>query len=118
MEKYGQRSLRCWRKLHLVVDANTNLIVACVLTEQDVDDQSQLGQLRDQIPPEIEIDQITADGARDGEPTYQRTLVCQSNIAAVIAPRNDPVLSQADGAIVTRRNAHVLMMEALGRLGW
>jgi hypothetical protein len=42
-EKHGRRSRRCWRKLHLAVDANTNLIVACVLTDQDVDDPSQVG---------------------------------------------------------------------------
>lgn len=35
-----------------------------------------------------------------------------------IPPRDGAVLSQADGAIVTPRDAHVLMMEALGRLGW
>jgi IS5 family transposase len=69
VERHGQRSRRCWRKLHLAVDANTNLIVACVLTEQDVDDPSQVGPLLDQIPPDIEIDQVTADGAYDGEPT-------------------------------------------------
>jgi hypothetical protein len=27
-------------------------------------------------------------------------------------------LSQSDGAIVTQRDAHVLLMESLGRLGW
>jgi IS5 family transposase len=69
VEKHGQRSRRCWRKLHLAVDANTNPIVACVLTEQNVDDPSQVGPLLDQIPPDIEIDQVTADGAYDGEPT-------------------------------------------------
>jgi hypothetical protein len=118
VEKHGQRSRRCWRKLHLAVDASTNLIVGCVLTEQDVDDPSQVGPLLDQIPPEVEIDQVTADGAYDGEPTYQTILARQSNIAVVIPPRDGAVLSQADGAIVTQRDAHVLMMESLGRLGW
>jgi hypothetical protein len=117
-EKHGQRSRRCWRKLHLAVDANTNKIVAGVLTEQDVDDPSRVGPLLDQIPPEVEIDQVTADGAYDGEPTYQTILARQSDIAVVIPPRDGAVLSQADGAIVTQRDAHVLMMESLGRLGW
>jgi hypothetical protein len=118
VKKHGQRSRRCWRKLHLAVDANTNLIVACVLTEQDEDDPSQVGPLLAQIPSEIEIAQVTADGAYDGEPTYQTILARQSDIAMVIPPRIGAVLSQADGAIVTHRDAHVLMMEALGRLGW
>ena len=118
VEKHGQRSKRCWRKLYLVVDANTNLIVARVLTEQDVDDPSQVGPLLDKIPPDIEIDQVTADGTYEGEPTYQTILACQSNIAVLIPPRDGSVLSQADGAFVTQRDAHVLMMEALGPLGW
>ena len=59
-----------------------------VLTEQDVDDPSQVGPLLDQIPPDIEIDQVTAEGAYDGEPTYQTILACQSNIAVLIPPRD------------------------------
>lgn len=105
VEKHGQRSRRCWRKLDLAVDANTNLIVACVRTEQDEDDPSQLRPLLAQIPPEIEITQVTADGAHDEERTYQTILARQSDIAMVIPPRIGAVLSQADGAIVTQRDA-------------
>jgi len=117
-EKHGQRSRRCWRKLHLALDANTNQIVACVLTPQDMDDPSQVGPLLDQIPAHIEIDQVTADGAYDGEATYKTILDRQGDIAVVIPPRAGALPSQADGSIVTQRDAHVLMMESLGRLGW
>lgn len=86
VEKHGQRSRRYWRKLHPAVDANTNLIVACVLSEPDVDDPSQAGPLLDQIPSDIEIDQVTADGTHEGGPTCQTILACQSNIAVVIPP--------------------------------
>ena len=34
-EKHGQKSRRSWSKLHLAVDANTGLIVASILTEQE-----------------------------------------------------------------------------------
>jgi hypothetical protein len=60
-EKHGQRARRAWRKLHLAVDAASGKIVASELTEQDVDDASQVGPLLDQIVQEI--DQVTADGA-------------------------------------------------------
>jgi hypothetical protein len=76
------------------------------------------GPLLGQIPADAEIDQVTADSAYDGEPTYQTILARQSDIAVVIPPRQGAVLSQGDGAIVTQRDAHVLMMESLGRLGW
>ncbi len=99
-EKHGHRSRRCWRKLHLALDANTNQIVACVLASQDVDDPSQVGPLLDQISADIEIDQVTADGAYNGEPTCKTILDRQCDIAVVIPPRAGALPSQADGRSV------------------
>ena len=67
--KHGARSRRTWRKLHLAVDAASGMIVAQTLTDQDVDDPSQVGSLLDQTDDPIV--QVTADGAYDGAPTYQ-----------------------------------------------
>src|SRR5882757_10671724 len=67
-EKHGAKSRRKWRKLHLAVDADNGMIVARTLTEQDVDDPSQVGPLLEQI--DAEIAKVTADGAYDGAPTY------------------------------------------------
>jgi IS5 family transposase len=53
-------------KLHLAVDASSGQIVGVTLSDQDVDDASQVEPLLGQIPGEIE--QFTADGAYDGEP--------------------------------------------------
>jgi hypothetical protein len=47
--KHGARSRRTWRKLHLAVDAASGMIVAQTLTDQDVDDPSQVGSLLDQM---------------------------------------------------------------------
>src|SRR6202034_1690555 len=44
-------------------------VVAQTLTDQDADDPSQVGPLIDQIGDPI--GQVTADGAYDGDPTYQ-----------------------------------------------
>lgn len=60
-EKHGAKSRRSWRKLHLAVDANSFTIVAHTLTEQNVDDPSQVEPLLDQI--ERVVTQVTADGA-------------------------------------------------------
>nr|AWD72048.1 hypothetical protein pE3SP1_p013 [Polaromonas sp. E3S] len=70
------------------------------------------------MPADIEINQVTADGAYDGEATYKTILDRQGDITVVIPPRAGALPSQADGSIVTQRDAHVLMMESLGRLGW
>ena len=67
-EKHGSRARRCRRKLHLAVHAHSNMIVASVLTEKEVDDPSQVQALLEQISGSIA--QVTADGTYDGEPTY------------------------------------------------
>ena len=66
--KHGQRTRRQWRKLHLAADAESGQIVAVKLTDQDIDDASQVSAMLEQIP--VEIEQVMADGAYDGEPTY------------------------------------------------
>jgi Transposase DDE domain len=62
--KHGTKSRRKWRKLHLAVDADSGMIVAQTLTDQDGDDPSQVAPLLDQI--DGRIDEVTADGAYDG----------------------------------------------------
>ena len=47
------KSRRKWRKLHLAVDAASNMIVAQTLTDQEADDPSQVGPLLDQIDDPI-----------------------------------------------------------------
>jgi hypothetical protein len=115
-EKHGQKSRRGWRKLHLAEDANTGLIVASILTEQDVDDPSQVRPLRDQI--EHQIGQVTADGAYDGDPTYEATAKRDPRIQVVIPPRVTAQPSAHFETEPTRRDTHLLMIECLGRLGW
>jgi IS5 family transposase len=83
--KQGAKSRRTWRKLHLAVDAASGTIVAQTLTDQDVDDPSQVGSLLDQI--DDPIIQVTADGAYDGAPTYQTIAQHGDGIEVVIPPR-------------------------------
>jgi transposase len=115
-DKHGQRGRRGWRKLHLAVDAHSGQIVAATLTDQDVDDASQVDPLLDQIPGEIE--QVTADGAYDGEPTYEAIVSRNSNIAVVIPPRASSTPPLELGTDASRRDVHVHTVAALGRLGW
>jgi hypothetical protein len=115
MEKHG-RSRRTWRKLHLGVDACSGQIVAVTLTDQDVSDESQVGPLLEQI--EQPIEQVTTDGAYDGEPTYQTIAAHDDAIAVVIPPRDTAVPSAEFEVNPTPRDTHLLMIASLGRLGW
>ena len=90
-EKHGRKSRRGWRKLHLAVDADSGLIVAQTLTDQDKDDPSQVAPLLDQIDGKIA--QVTADGAYDGAPIYETIAVHGDDIEVVIPPRSTAVPS-------------------------
>ena len=115
-EKHGSRVRRCWRKLHLAVDANTNMIVASVLTGKEVDDPSQVQALLEQISGSIA--QVTADGAYDGEPTYQAIAEHAIDIAVVIPPRATAVPSANATTMPTQRDRHIALIADRGRLSW
>jgi len=82
-DKHGVRGRRIWRKLHLAVDAATNTIVAATLTTSSEGGAGQVGPLLDQVTGPI--DTVMADGAYDGEPTYQ-TVAERDPAARVIIP--------------------------------
>jgi transposase len=113
--KHGAKSRRQWRKLHLAVDAASGMIVAQTLTDQDTDDPSQVGPLLDQI--DDPISQVTADGAYDGDPTYQTIAAHGEDIAVVIPPRATAVPS-GELAPLTQRDRHLAMITEQGRLAW
>ena len=103
-------------KLHLAVNADTGYIVASILTEQDIDDPSQVGPLLNQI--QHEIAQVTADRAYDGAPTYETISQSDPLIEVVIPPR---VTAQPSAQFETKpctRDTHLLMIQSLGRLDW
>lgn len=66
------------------MDADTGQIVASILTEQDVDDPSQVRPLLDQI--EQEFTQVAADSAYDGDLTYETISQRDALIDVVIPP--------------------------------
>jgi hypothetical protein len=113
--KHGAKSRRKWRKLHLAIDAASGLIVAQTLTDQDVDDPSQVGSLLDQMDnPNV---QVTADGAYDGAPTYQTIAQHGDGIEVVIPPRATAIPS-GELDTPTQRDRHLAMIAEQGRLAW
>jgi IS5 family transposase len=116
-EKHGARARRSWRKLHLAVDADSGMIVAQTLTEKEIGDPSQVGAAR-QVGPLLDqihggIEQVTADGAYDGAPTYRTIAEHGAHIRTVIPPHMTAVLSDEAGS---QRDRHIDMIEAKGRL--
>ena len=117
--KHGAKSRKKWRKLHLAVDlavdATNGVIVAQTLTDQDIDDPSQVVPLLDQIGGGIA--KVTADGAYDGAPTYATIAAHGDNIEVVIPPRLTAVLSDELGPLA-QRDRHLEMITERGRLAW
>jgi hypothetical protein len=100
----------------LALASSSGQIVGVRLTDPDVDDESQVEPLLAQIPGEIE--QFTADGAYDGEPTYASLAARDSDIAVVIPPRASSTAPDDLGTAASGRDVHVHTVVALGRLGW
>ncbi len=91
------------------------MIVAQTLTDQDVDDPSQVSPLLDQI--DDPIGQVTADGAYDGAPTYQTITARNNGIEVVIPPRSTAVPNDELDA-PTQRHRHLAMIAEHGRRAW
>lgn len=88
-ERPGARSRRGWRKLHLALDADSGDIIARVMTNQDAGDACQVEPPLDQI--DRPIGQFTADGAYDGNPTYDAVTNHSPDAAVIIPPRANAV---------------------------
>ena len=95
------------------MDAANGTIVAQTLTDQDVDDPSQVEPLLDQI--DIPIARVTADGAYDGAPTYATIATYGDDIEVVIPPRSTAVLDGERGSFA-QRDRHLEMIMERGRL--
>lgn len=114
-EKHGAKSRRGWRKFHLALDADTGEIIAHVLTDQNAGDASQVEPLLDQI--DGPIGQFTADGAYDGEPTYDAVGRRSADAVVVIPPRSNGIGSSQTG-IASQRDRHIEAIKADGRMKW
>jgi len=115
-EKHGVRARRTWRKLHLAVDADTGMVMASTLTENDIGDPSQVAPLLDQV--DAGIGSVTADGAYDGAPTYDTVAARAGDIPVIIPPHVTAVLSATADHHPSQRDRHITLMAAKGRLGW
>ena len=110
-EKHGTKPKRTWRKLHLAIDEN-HQIIASDLTVKEVGDTTALQSLLDQVDG---FEVFMADGAYDSDKVYQQIKQKQGAAQIVIPPPKNAVPgSSAHSA----RNDAVESINRLGRLGW
>jgi len=111
-EKHAVPARRTWRKLHLAVNEN-HQILACELTTPEVGDPTAVPDLLDQI--DMPFETFMGDGAFDGETTSQAVLSKQPEAQIVVPPHKTAVGSSAGD---TQRDQHIRDIKEHGRIAW
>ena len=111
-EKHHVLARRTWRKLHIGVDEN-HQVVACELTTPEVGDPTEVPDLIAQIKTPFHT--FIGDGAYDGDPIYQAVLSKQPDAKVVIPPHKTAVVSNKGGR---QRDEHIKMIAKAGRMAW
>ena len=109
---------RAWRKLHLVVDADTGEIVASDLTSRRTHDCTRVPAMLGQI--DHRVASVSADGAYDTEGTYEAAHAQGKGRAlrVLILPGRDAQLSPRPTAALKERNRNIRSIRRLGRREW
>ena len=111
-EKHAVPARRTWRRLHLAIDENHN-VLACELTTPEVGDPTAVPDLLDPIT--TPFDTLMGDGAYDGEPVSQAVLNKQPNAQVVVPPHKNAVCSDAGD---TQRDQSIQTIAEQGRIAW
>ena len=116
VRKYGASKHRTWRKVHLVVNADTQEIEAEVLTENNCIDSSAVPPLLQQVNRKIRS--FRGDGAYDKWLVYN-TLATRG-IQPIIPPQHNAKIKRHGNASVPvlPRDAAIRIIRRLGRAAW
>jgi len=104
--------------LHLAVDAVTGEIATNVLTDGSAAGAVHVPLLLRDVKGSIAS--VAADGAYDGDPTYQAVAARQrqSPPDEIIPPRASAALSTDNPDAQSPRDYHIRLMAERGRIGW
>lgn len=114
-QKHGEKQGKRWKKLHIGVDDQGQILVSTV-TESHAQDPSQVPALLAQI--ERELDRFIGDGIFDQAPVYTAIEYHSPGARVIIPPRKGAVLSSMASTAPTQRDQHLLAIESEGRCAW
>jgi hypothetical protein len=114
-QKHGEKPHKRWKKLHIGVDAQGQ-IVASTVTESHAQDPSQVPALLAQVAHRIE--RFVGDGIFDHAPVYTAVEHHSPGALVIIPPRKDAVMSPTAATSPTQRDRHLLAIESEGRCAW
>ena len=115
-KKHGADYRRQWRKVHLVIDAQTLEIRAIEVTDNRIGDAPMLPELLSQIPEDEPIASVGGDGAYDTKACH--AAIARRNAHALIPPRKNARAWKSTEAGAASRNEALRACQRLGRTIW
>ncbi len=116
VRKHGADKRRVWRKVHLVIDADSHEVRAVEMTNHRHGDERIVPGLLAQVPEGDRIGVISGDGAYDTRGVYEAS--ASRDAALVVPPRRNgkPWKARTTGA--AERNESLRAIRHLGRRLW
>lgn len=112
VKKHGVGKHRTWRKLHIAIKADTQEIVAEVLSENNVDDGEVVPEILQSIPF---CKSFRGDGAYD---TVKVRKCFDKETKQIIPPRRNAVLSKEPNEALLQRDEAIKRIKEVGRKQW
>ena len=114
--KHGADKRRVWRKVHLIIDADSHEIRAVEMTDHRHGEGALVPGLLEQLPPGEPIGVISGDGAYDTRGVYQASASRQA--ALVVPPRRNGKPWKEQTVAAEERNESLRAIRRLGRRLW
>jgi DDE family transposase len=109
---HGADKRRTWRKLHISMDGDSQLVVTAAITGKDVVDPRMMPAQLKQVGAQVE--RVYGDGAYDSRPCYRAIQECGAR--AIIPPRKGAVFWKDD--YLKDRNKNLRGVRKLGLKEW
>lgn len=116
VRKHGADKRRVWRKVHLVIDADSHEVRAVEMTDHRHGDGEIVPGLLAQLPKAEQIGVISGDGAYDTRGVYEASAA--RDAALVVPPRRNGKPWKAQTAGAAERNESLHAIKRLGRRLW
>jgi hypothetical protein len=107
---HGKSKRRTWRKFHIGIDAETQDILCCELTENDKGDAATAEKMLNDLPGNIHS--ARGDGAYDGQ--RFRSKVHQKGGICIVPPPRDATFKGSPEEWAEERDSYLAIIEGFG----
>ena len=109
--KHGVKGKRSWRKLHIAIDEN-HQIIASDLTDNNVGDVTATNDLLNQVES---FNTFMGDGAYDAAGVYKQIFEINPDAKVIVPPPKNAI---ENSSVHEQRNAHTTLIKEHGRMAW